>query len=105
MFSPTIRYPAAGTFSISILPRAPTKRISFLALVFFKAFAMAMAGKICPPVPPPLITTRISGFGELTFPLPFLLFNFPAYTQDDSQRQAGKQGGCSSHAYQRQRLP
>ena len=54
---PFIGYPASGTFSISILPLAPTKRISELGLIALIAFAIAIAGKICPPVPPPLIIT------------------------------------------------
>ena len=52
---PSILYPAAGTFSISILPIAPTNNISVPGLICSTARAMAMAGKICPPVPPPLI--------------------------------------------------
>ena len=34
---PSIRYPAWGTFSISILPLAPTKRISMSLSIFFNA--------------------------------------------------------------------
>ena len=56
---PMILYPAAGTFSISILPVAPTKRISVSGLSSFSLFAMEMAGKMCPPVPPPLMMARI----------------------------------------------
>ena len=51
---PTILYPAAGTFSISIFPSAPTKRISVSGFSSFSLSAMEMAGKMCPPVPPPL---------------------------------------------------
>ena len=54
--SPTIRYPAAGTRCISILPNAPTKRISASGCISLRALAMLTAGKIWPPVPPPLIT-------------------------------------------------
>ena len=63
--SPTILNPELGTFSISILSSAPTNRnltsFSFLSI----AFAIAIAGKICPPVPPPLIIT-----------LSFFIFSF-----------------------------
>ena len=57
--NPIIMNPAAGTFSISILPSAPTNNISISLFTAFNALAMAMAGKMCPPVPPPLITTRM----------------------------------------------
>jgi len=52
-----ILYPAAGTLSISILPFAPTNKMSVSAASNFRALAIAIAGKICPPVPPPLIIT------------------------------------------------
>lgn len=54
MGSPTISKPSLGTFSISILPMAPTKRNWAPGNLIFSALAMATAGKICPPVPPPL---------------------------------------------------
>ena len=59
MVSPIILYPAAGTFSISILPAAPTNKSSIPGTCFSSAAAMAMAGKICPPVPPPAIMAFI----------------------------------------------
>ena len=57
--NPFILYPACGTFSISIFPFAPTNKISISGSVFFKAFAIAIAGKICPPVPPPAMMTLL----------------------------------------------
>ena len=53
---PFILYPACGTFSISIFPFAPTNNISISGAFLFNALAIAMAGKICPPVPPPAIS-------------------------------------------------
>src|ERR1700761_1858402 len=55
MLSPIILYPADGTFSISIRPLAPTNNISEAGSSCFKALAIAIAGKMCPPVPPPLM--------------------------------------------------
>ena len=55
--SPTISYPAAGTRCISILPSAPTKSIFASGRFAFIALAIDTAGKICPPVPPPLTMT------------------------------------------------
>ena len=55
MGNPLMSYPAAGTRCISILPNAPTKSICASGRLAFRALAMATAGKICPPVPPPLI--------------------------------------------------
>ena len=52
---PLISYPASGTRVISILPSAPMKSISASGCFALTAFAILMAGKICPPVPPPLI--------------------------------------------------
>ena len=57
--NPSILNPAAGTFSISILPSAPTKRISLSGLISLSWDAIEMAGKMWPPVPPPLMMTRI----------------------------------------------
>jgi hypothetical protein len=57
--SPMILYPACGTFSISIFPFAPTNNTSIELSFFFKALAIAIAGKICPPVPPPAIIKRL----------------------------------------------
>ena len=74
--SPTISKPASGTFVISILPNAPTKRNLVLGLNFFIAFAIAMAGKICPPVPPPEIIT----FNLPIFHLRFFIFSITTYT-------------------------
>ena len=56
--SPTMRKPSRGTFSISMRPSAPTKRISVEGLSSTSLRAIDTAGKICPPVPPPLIITR-----------------------------------------------
>ena len=56
--NPSIGNPASGTFSISIFPSAPTNKISTSLSKRFKAFAIDNAGKICPPVPPPLTITR-----------------------------------------------
>ena len=56
---PMILYPAAGTFSISILPSAPTKRISLSGLASRSFSAIERAGKMWPPVPPPLIIAFI----------------------------------------------
>ena len=55
---PMIRYPASGTRCISIRPSAPTKRISASGRSSLTALAIDTAGKMCPPVPPPLIMTR-----------------------------------------------
>ena len=52
---PSIGYPAAGTRLISIRPFAPTNKMSASGKRLFNALAMLMAGKICPPVPPPLM--------------------------------------------------
>ena len=52
--SPMISKPSLGTFSISILPMAPKNRNWAPGNFIFSALAMATAGKICPPVPPPL---------------------------------------------------
>src|SRR5579875_386647 len=80
---PFISYPACGTFSISILPTAPTNNISLAGFIFFNALAMAMAGKICPPVPPPAIIIRCAALPrpgpvgrewENTFALSFIWF-------------------------------
>lgn len=54
MGSPKISKPSLGTFSISILLMAPTNRNRAPGNFIFSALAMATAGKICPPVPPPL---------------------------------------------------
>ena len=55
--NPLISYPACGTLCISIRPLAPTKRIFASGLAALMALAMETAGKICPPVPPPLMMT------------------------------------------------
>src|SRR5689334_12695764 len=52
---PCIVYPAWGTFSISIFPLALTNSISIDGCSLRNACAIATAGKICPPVPPPAI--------------------------------------------------
>ena len=57
--SPIILNPAAGTFSISILPSAPTNSISLCGFASFSLCAIDRAGKICPPVPPPLMIALI----------------------------------------------
>ena len=62
IFKPTILKPACGTFSISIFPFAPMNKNSASGNLFLISSAMAIAGKICPPVPPPLIKMRISLF-------------------------------------------
>jgi len=101
MSNPLIAYPACGTFSISILSFAPTNKMSIVVSIFFKAFAIAIAGKMCPPVPPPAIMIRLltlekgsmfniqrlipgSVNGSLSidhFPsFPFQLFNISRYT-------------------------
>jgi len=49
----TLEELTGGTFSISIFPFAPMKRISVKGSSFLSAFAMASAGNMCPPVPPP----------------------------------------------------
>ena len=59
---PLIGYPAAGTFSISMRLSAPTNNISASGHFTFIALAIEIAGKICPPVPPPLIKTLIVRF-------------------------------------------
>ena len=56
---PSILYPACGTFSISIFPLAPTNSTSVPVSFFRIALAIAMAGKICPPVPPPAMIIRL----------------------------------------------
>ena len=58
MGNPTISYPACGTFSISIFPTAPTNNMETDGFLRLISSAMATAGKICPPVPPPEIITR-----------------------------------------------
>ncbi len=57
--SPTILYPAAGTRSISMRPSAPTNNISTSGIRRRNALAIDSAGKMWPPVPPPLISTFI----------------------------------------------
>ena len=44
---------------------APTKRIEALGLRFFISSAIAIAGKICPPVPPPEIIARSININKL----------------------------------------
>ncbi|CCY11548.1 uncharacterized protein BN460_01623 [Porphyromonas sp. CAG:1061] len=58
--SKMISYPAAGTFSSSIRPLAPTKVTSHSGYRRFISLAIEMAGNICPPVPPPLMITLVS---------------------------------------------
>ena len=60
---------------ISFLPENPVA-----GFIFFNAFAMATAGKICPPVPPPLMITL--KLGRCKFCSSFFLFFFDlsAYT-------------------------
>ena len=53
--SPLISYPAAGTRCISILPKAPTKSILASGRFALMALAIEIAGKMWPPVPPPLM--------------------------------------------------
>src|SRR4030095_17212026 len=72
--NPMILYPACGTFAISIFPFAPTNNISIVLSFFFKALAFAIAGKICPPVPPPAIIILLL----MHFHLPFLFFPLAA---------------------------
>ena len=67
MFNPTILYPACGTFSISIFPFAPMNKNSAFGNLFLISSAMATAGKMCPPVPPPLMRIRGAGFGLRVF--------------------------------------
>src|SRR5690554_5045354 len=57
--SPSILYPASGTFVISIFPSAPINKISALGYSNLIRFAIAIAGKICPPDPPPEIITLL----------------------------------------------
>ena len=64
--NPLISYPAAGTRCISILPRAPTKRIFASGRFALIALAIDIAGKICPPVPPPLMII-LSSFSIILF--------------------------------------
>src|SRR5690606_19370138 len=108
MGSPVISYPAAGTFSISIFPSAPTKRKRVSGALSFTAFAMAMAGKMCPPVPPPLINTlsgccgMITGFrGTVGSLLPGRLVIYTAANaEDDPEGKAGEPHACSAHTHQ-----
>src|SRR5690606_33394507 len=122
---PTISYPAAGTLSISIFPLAPTNRSTVSGAKRFNALAMAMAGKICPPVPPPLMMIRLPISLSLLFASllphcrdfadnhflallvrlahPLHLIDVTAHTQNDTESQAGKQYGCAPHTDQRKR--
>src|SRR5687768_7077005 len=61
---PIILYPSLGTLSISILPIAPINNIVSVGSAFIIALAIATAGKIWPPVPPPAMINR---FGILLF--------------------------------------
>ena len=51
--SPLILYPFSGIFCISILWLDPTNRISEEEKFLRNSSAIEIAGKICPPVPPP----------------------------------------------------
>ena len=102
--NPSIGYPAAGTFSISIRPLAPTNRISAAGATSLIAFAMATAGKICPPVPPPLrITRMLSDCSIFCFSWFFLgffnLVHFFTHAQYYSDGDTGKPDACSTHAH------
>src|SRR5690606_3367397 len=106
MGRPSIGKPAAGTFSISIFPSAPTNRNWASLSRSRTALAMAMAGKMCPPVPPPEIITlseRCSWSFGINW-LFFFLFEASAYAQHDPDREAGEPDGCATHAHERQRL-
>ena len=65
MGNPVMVCPAAGTRSISMRPPAPTNSMTTLGLRAVSASAMASAGWMWPPVPPPEIRTRSgrSGMG------------------------------------------
>ena len=91
---------AAGTFSISIRPSAPTNNISAWGTCLLISFAIATAGKICPPVPPPLSIT-LSAFKF------FLCFIFctSAYTKYYTEGYHCEPDGRSAHTQQGQWLP
>ena len=81
MGRPMISKPSLGTFSISILPMAPTKRNWAPGNLIFSALAMATAGKICPPVPPPLKINLVEFWTGVVFLVAFdmpMLFYTPA---------------------------
>jgi hypothetical protein len=75
-------YPAAGTLCISILPSAPTNRISESGCSVLMALAMDTAGKICPPVPPPLMIILKFFF---ILPLGFEFANLGIYVVKSSE--------------------
>src|SRR6185436_6152155 len=84
-------------------PFAPTNRMSTWLSIFFRALAIATAGKICPPVPPPLIITLYFRCNWLKFWL-FFFFCLATNTKYYSYSKAGKPNRCSTHAKHWKRL-
>src|SRR3546814_1657248 len=127
----TISYPSSVTFSMSIFPLDPTNSSTLSGARRVDALAMAIAGKICPPVPPPLMMIRfaiaitslalsISSF--ICIPLahrrnfadnhflvllvwlfnPLHLIDITAHAQDNTESEAGKRS--EEHTYELQSL-
>ncbi len=64
--NPFILKSALGTISISILLIAPTNKTFVSGFIFLKPLAIARAGYICPPVPPPE-KMSLNAFTENTY--------------------------------------
>ena len=122
--SPLMAYPAAGTFSISIRPLAPTNRMSHCGCRRLISSAMAKAGWMWPPVPPPETITRLRGCEESAMGLGFtddsvarrprFLGGFfpiigvghgPGYGQNHADGEAGENHGSSAVRDHGQGLP
>src|SRR5690606_4596983 len=85
---------------------APTNSICKLLSKLRRASAMAKAGKICPPVPPPLM--RIYACLFIIQPLPgsgiVFFSDFTADGQNDADGSTCQNSGSTTHGNERQRL-
>ena len=114
MGSPTISYPASGTLCISILLSAPTNRILASGCFALMASAIDRAGKMCPPVPPPLMIILYSFFMITKFAVLYNLWFccrffvlcacVSAYAQDEAYVYAVYEERCSTLAHEWQWL-